>query len=443
MPDITIEWGDGTTEECTTIQPTHTYTDAGTYVIKIAGNMPRWQFSEVSTSKDYITGLKQWGNIGIVYISFSGCTNLEGTIPKHKTKGEFAHLYSVSFLFNNCNKITGKIPEDLFEGSGKLCYAVSVFYGCTGLTGNIPKYLLKDTTKIATLNGFFRHCSGITGKIPEDLFKNCAKASNFSLIFKNTSITEIPADIFDINNGQPNGIKMVYGAFCGTLITQIPEGIFDLCVNIEKFGEITSTGNAHDGVFQNCKLLEKVPEKLFYKNTKAVNFGCVFYGCSSLKEIPENIFNTSQPNVIMNGSFEYCSSLTKIPGKIFENVPNISDYKLLFGDCPNLIEIGKEFKISDSAINMYGTFRNCDKLSVFPDKIIIPENVNNIILLFNKCRELKTTILLKTNSAEHDWSTFLNVNSESRVNWSSPCTEEFVDTLLTTSGNTAIKGVQE
>ena len=71
----------------------------------------------------------------------------------------------------------------------------------------------------------------------------------------------------------------------------------------------------------------------------------------------------------------------------------------------------------------------------------IPENVTNIYSIFEGCSELKTTIILKTNSAEYAGA-FKSVNSESRINWMAPCTEEFVDAVLTESENIAIKGIE-
>ena len=69
VPNITIEWGsddngDGEldVETCTIIKPTHTYINAGTYTIKIAGSMKKWDFENEKASKDYITQIVQWGN---------------------------------------------------------------------------------------------------------------------------------------------------------------------------------------------------------------------------------------------------------------------------------------------------------------------------------------------------------------------------------------------
>src|SRR5699024_9297841 len=119
-PDITIEWGaddngDGNldTEKCTKARPTHTYTKAGTYTIKISGNMPNWTFYEVDDSKDYITRIIQWGNTNVGRINFYNCSNLAGNIPSPNVDGLFANCSSVGNLFNGCSKLEGEIPEDL------------------------------------------------------------------------------------------------------------------------------------------------------------------------------------------------------------------------------------------------------------------------------------------------------------------------------------------
>ena len=460
VPNITIEWGDGTEEVCTTVKPTHTYEQSGTYEIKIKGDMKEWTFNSINTSKDYITRIKQWGSVGGTSINFNGCTNLAGTIPSHKLENEFSKMTNVSQMFLDCTKLTGSIPEDLFLYSPNISTFNQAFYGCTGLTGKIPEKLFEKNTKassftytftnctgltgeipaklfekntkannfenifsnctgltgeipaqlfennkeITSLLRMFHHCKGISGKIPEGLLSNCSKITDVSLLFADTSITEIPANLFDINNGQPNGIKSMTGVFENTQISTIPTGLFDLCTEVTSFG---TTGWGYGGIFEDCTLLETIPDKLFYNNTKAKDYSRVFYGCTNLKEIPENTFNTTEENVSMYYTFCGCKALTKIKGNISKNIPSIGNMSNTFSQCSNLTEIENGF--------------------------VIPESVTNMQATFGGCKNLAITITLKSNQATYNNNTF-NALSKSTLNWAEPCTEEKVDEILAVTG---------
>lgn len=71
--NITVDWGDGTSTETVTSEfPTHTYSTAGTYDITISGTCKKWGYnsnSSVNTTSNYytytqyLTGVKQWGEL--------------------------------------------------------------------------------------------------------------------------------------------------------------------------------------------------------------------------------------------------------------------------------------------------------------------------------------------------------------------------------------------
>lgn len=471
-PDITIEWGsdedgDGEldVETCTIVQPTHTYANAGTYTIKISGTMKQWNFQAVAaTSRDYITQIVQWGNTKIEYLSFTGCSKLAGTIPGHKTDKEFSNLNNVTNMFRHCSNLSGSIPENLFADTSKLewfdcafesCTGIAgeipenlfadspkarglyrTFYGCTGLVGEIPSGLFKNNTKVTTVAEMFYNCTGISGKIPEGLFSNCPNITTFYLAFSGTSITEIPANLFDINNGQPNGITDLGGTFERTKITTVPGGLFDLCTSVQRFGPSYSY-YSYGGIFQGCTLLETIPANLFAKNTEVTTFIRAFSGCSSLKEIPENTFNTSQA-VNMSLAFSGCSSLTKIGAGVFANMPNITAVEAIFQGCTELTEIEEGFYIPENATSICFIFYNCSKLTTIPDGLVIPETVTDIKSAFGKCTNLNATITLKSNQVKNN-GTFSGVNSNFRLNWAFPCTQEKVDEIL--AGRMDIRGV--
>ena len=161
-------------------------------------------------------------------------------------------------------------------------------------------------------------------------------------------------------------------------------------------------------------MLETIPEKLFYNNTKVSSFGNVFRGCTSLKIIPENTFNTSAENVNLYCAFYGCTSLTEIKSKAF-NIPNISSIKQAFWQCGALEKIEEGF--------------------------IIPQTVNYMESAFFGCFKLSTTITLKSNQATYNNTTFSHLNSNSCLNWAEPCTEERVTEMLTAIGRMDLLGV--
>jgi len=80
--DYTIDWGDGTIEDLTEGNPTHTYSNPGTYTVAING-----QFPTIRIDKDFfdfepittLISIEQWGNIEWQNLesAFQNCKNME------------------------------------------------------------------------------------------------------------------------------------------------------------------------------------------------------------------------------------------------------------------------------------------------------------------------------------------------------------------------------
>lgn len=65
-PNYVVDWGDGNSDTITSLTtPTHTYTNAGTYDVKISGTFTRFRFgaSLSATERNALTDVKQWGNL--------------------------------------------------------------------------------------------------------------------------------------------------------------------------------------------------------------------------------------------------------------------------------------------------------------------------------------------------------------------------------------------
>ena len=77
--DAQVDWGDGTSDNITShtaSEVTHTYPSAGTYTIKITGDLLGWQFNN-GGDKLKMGDIEKWGALNIsVFKTFFGCTNM-------------------------------------------------------------------------------------------------------------------------------------------------------------------------------------------------------------------------------------------------------------------------------------------------------------------------------------------------------------------------------
>ena len=393
--DVYIDYGDGTKESVTSENPTHTYSNAGTYTIKISGTCT--SFTANTDAQNYITKLKKWGCLEATSYQFYNCTKLAGTIPSPHTQS-FKSVTSVCQLFRGCAKLTGKIPNDLLENATKLTNCAYLFDGCSGLTGNIPSGIFKNSPKIADFSSTFRNCSNLTGSIPSDIFQNNTNATSFVATFRFCSklTGSIPENLFK-NNVNATKIYFTFDE-CKSLTGTIPENLFSTNTKVNTLG----------GVFSSCSgLTGTIPEKLFYNNTQVTSFVATFSSCTGLTgEIPANLFiNNVKVTDFMN-TFAYCKGLTVIPEELFYNNTEVTTFYDSFYGCEKIAEIpAKIFYKSTKLKNCHGTFGFMYSVTEIPSGLFdnnplvtdfsetfnslnkiteIPQN------LFNKCPEVRS-----------------------------------------------------
>lgn len=245
-PNININWGDGNYENFTTTGvKSHSYSNAGTYTIKLDG-----QFSSS-------------GNIRIGDPSkFSTVRRAEkqrlknvGPIP------EIIGLSSCENTFVDCSGLTS-IPNDLFAYNPNITNFNLAFLRCSLTT--IPSDLFSYNINATSFRYIFQQCPNLTN-LNSDLFKNNTLATDFSGVFSNcTSLTEVPSNLFYYNTSVTN-FQQVFGN-C-TSLTTIPSGIFDTN---------TSATNM-SWMFVSCTSLTSIPEEIFRYNTNVTTFYLSFY----------------------------------------------------------------------------------------------------------------------------------------------------------------------
>lgn len=404
-----VDWGDGTLQTINykAVIP-HTYDTAGVHTIRFGGRATDYGTSYKTNDPGavsfgvratgfngttahagtplYVAGIS--GSLGAIYPSlsngkqprfrstFSGCTNMTGSIPATLFSGVTGNSsdgnYNASiflYTFENCSGLTGSIPAELFGDLNNAKTGMAMFQGtfrgCGGLTGSIPETLFGGVTggpRAGLFGGTFYGCSGLTGSIPENLFAGIAG-----------NATNVPGDTYDVMNdatykNQATAAFMQTFCNCTGLTGSIPENLFS-----------GITGNAaylFDETFRYCTgLTGSIPENLFSGITGSAPrlFNLTFSSCSGLTgSIPENLFSgiTGAATGLFNGTFNACTGLSgHIPANLFRGVTGAAErmFRITFqGICriespiPSNLFAG----VSGTAKNMFeSTFNmgNCGK----------------------------------------------------------------------------------
>lgn len=341
----TVDWGDGQTEEVdkkidniSVAPPRHIYTAAGTYLVRISGEVPEL-YSMIGFSDEqraYLSAIKQWGKTGLTSLryAFYRCINIE-TLPPD-TDDSFAEVISFENAFNSCTALK-ELPEGLFASAVNAETFRDCFYKCTALT-SLPARMFDNCSKATVFVYTFGDCSLV--ELPEGLFEDCREAVDFNSCFVNcTALRVVPEDLF------ANCPKVTDFSYCfrnAQSLISIPAKLFHNCPEVEKMV----------GIFTYCYTLTSIPAELFHNCPEVSTFSYCFASCSSLTGIPAGLFDNNRKVVSFKGTFRDCVSLT-----------GESPYTEMEGKKVHLYErknYGGEFM----TLNEYDAcFRNCKGLS--------------------------------------------------------------------------------
>ena len=235
-----VDYGDGTVVEVKSYDDEnrkHTYSNSGTYTVKIKGICESWSFYHITESAEKITKLIQWGVTKSKHYDFANCINLSGEIPL-PSRNSFNDVLSFRMLFYKCYNITGKIPNDLF----------------------------KYATKVVTMANAFNYATGLSGEIYEDLFVNCKEVMNFRFVFSGSSLSgNIPEDIFK-ENTKVNNFQGVF-QYCTNLTGYLPKNIFSYSNVIENLSvSILGTNLKTSEIYINSKIISTIGDNGFLSN---------------------------------------------------------------------------------------------------------------------------------------------------------------------------------
>lgn len=166
--DFTINWGDGTIENLTSLDVieeeyfSHIYEDEGNYTVGITGIFPALNFGldgcNQSVHAKKLMSIDRWGTIQwrTMEGAFSGCSNFEYLAPDVPILTE---VESAGYMFSSCSNFNGNLGDwniaTITDMSG-------MFSGCDIFTGEgLQNWNVQGVTNMANM---FENCDVFTGE---------------------------------------------------------------------------------------------------------------------------------------------------------------------------------------------------------------------------------------------------------------------------------------
>lgn len=256
-PQLTISWGDGNTSPFISSSSSndriHTYSAAGTYTITITGFMPGFSVNNNSAIRNLITGIVQFGTVGLRTLNFYGCVNLT-TIPSSASLsavGGYSGLNEMlSFAsFMRSTRISS-IPSDMFASSPN----ATIFTDCFSLNPSltsVPSALFSSNTNANTFANCFLGCTTLTS-IPSTIFDTNVNVLSFAGTFRNctqlTNVLQFTYNTLVTNFSNVYNMATVSNALTGTAPelwnrtpTPLGTNAFNNCTGLTNYGSIPST----------------------------------------------------------------------------------------------------------------------------------------------------------------------------------------------------------
>jgi hypothetical protein len=249
-PNFGVNWGDGASgnvSSATDSNRIHTYATGGTYTITISGFMPSFKVNNNSSIRTLITGIIDFGRVGLRELDFYGCTNIT-SIPASGTMAIGYEGLGEIITFANFMRSSGitSIPSDLFDYSTSTT-TFSDSFSFTTIT-SIPSGLFDNNVSATNFSSCFNNCQSLSS-YPSDLFDNNVNVVNFSSTFRNCRSLTSPLQftfntLVTVFNNVYN-MNTTSNAMTGTapaLWSRVPEPsgfrAFYNCVNLSNYASI-------------------------------------------------------------------------------------------------------------------------------------------------------------------------------------------------------------
>jgi len=227
----TIDWGDGSSDDLSYANRTHTYAAGGTYTITISGSdIQGWRFANGGDRRK-ITDIFNWGTLNITTDqAFYGCSNLDVTATD-------APIISTTDLSRT-------------------------FKGCTIFNGEVDGW---NMTGVQNLRGFFAQCSAFnqpvnSWDVSSVIYVADLGAGQQDGIFQGATVFDQPVDNWDTSNF--NSLRQAFtdaAAFNQPLNTWVTTSVTNMLwtfYRAYKFNQPLSSWNTSNvltmfGMFQN------------------------------------------------------------------------------------------------------------------------------------------------------------------------------------------------
>ena len=402
--NITVDWGDGTAEQTvTTSFPTHTYATAGTYEIKVWGTCPKWGYASslaVSTTSNYytytqyLTKVKQFGELNAIQYGFASCKNLKEVTGKNLvTSKTFKNTTSMSVMFAECYKLTS-LDVSNFDTS-KVTSMSEMFYNCMNLTSlDVSGF---DTSKVTNMAQMFDGCKNLTSLDVSnfntssvinmrDMFYECINLMSFDVSNFDTSKVTTMSHMFHYCSKLTS---LDVGNFNTSSVTDM-SGMFSMCssltsLDVSNFDTSKVTDMSY--MFNKCGNLTSLNLSNF-DTSSVTTMSAMFLKCVKLTDLSISDFDTS--NVTnMSWMFSNCSNLTSLDVSGFDT-SNVTNMSYMFFSCRGLTSLDVSGFNTSNVTNMSYMFYNCSNLTSLDVSGFDTSNVTDMASMFKYCSALKT-----------------------------------------------------
>lgn len=315
--NVTINWGDGTTAQITSEFPTHTYTTAGTYDVTMTGTCPVFGYtgmnapattSEFYTFTQYLTGVKQFGELSATRYGFSNCGKLQ-YVSGDATENTFANVTEMSNMFAYCDRLAS-LDLNGFDTSN-VTNMSGMFWVCMRLTEiDISTF---DTSNVTNMERMFSTCNALKKVIVTGL--DTSNVARFGSMFSSCNKLE-EIDLTAFNFSGAKDISNMF-SYCSSL-----EKIDTSCIGL---GSNCNVG----GMFGNCAKIKSL-DLSFIDSEKVTNLDRLLYKASSLETI---IINKKFPA----GATDIFTGTTNLKKIILTDAtPTIDQFATVKDDIPNV-----------------------------------------------------------------------------------------------------------
>ncbi|WP_375324708.1 BspA family leucine-rich repeat surface protein [Flagellimonas sp. GZD32] len=142
--DYTIDWGDGTVEERTDQDPSHTYNAPGVYTVAIAGDFPAIRMGDGidETSKKALVSIEQWGDIvwQSMHAAFQNCINMQYNAVDTPN---LDNVTNMAVMFASCTLFDVDLSNWNTQNITSMAFT---FLNATNFNGNIETWNVQNVT---------------------------------------------------------------------------------------------------------------------------------------------------------------------------------------------------------------------------------------------------------------------------------------------------------